>query len=43
VGVAQRLARHKTADTTLRVYNKGISEKGFSEGMAVVSKALISK
>ena len=40
VAVAQRLARHKTADTTLRVYNKGISEKGFSDGMKFVSKSL---
>jgi integrase len=40
VGVAQRLARHKTADTTLRVYNKGISEKGFQGGMQVFSKSL---
>jgi integrase len=40
IGLAQRLLRHKTADTTLRVYNKGISDKGFSEGMAAVSKLL---
>jgi integrase len=40
VGVAQRLLRHKTADTTQRVYNKGISDKGFSEGMMGVSKSL---
>ena len=40
VGVAQRLARHKTADTTLRVYNKGISEKGFQGGMQLFQKSL---
>jgi integrase len=40
VGVAQRLARHKTADTTLRVYNKGISEKGFQGGMELFQKSL---
>jgi integrase len=40
VGVAQRLARHKTADTTLRVYNKGISDKGFQCGMQIFSKSL---
>ncbi|HUD67647.1 MAG TPA: hypothetical protein VMQ17_23900 [Candidatus Sulfotelmatobacter sp.] len=43
VGVAQRLARHKTADTTLRVYNKGISEKGFQGGMQEFSKSLNGK
>ena len=40
VAVAQRLARHKTADTTLRVYNKGISDKGFEGGMQAFSKSL---
>jgi integrase len=40
VAVAQRLARHKTADTTLRVYNKGISEKGFLTGMQTFQKSL---
>jgi integrase len=40
IGLAQRLLRHKTADTTLKVYNKGISDKGFSEGMTAVSKLL---
>jgi integrase len=40
VGVAQRLARHKTADTTLRVYNKGISEKDFEAGMRAFQKTL---
>jgi integrase len=40
VAVAQRLARHKTADTTLRVYNKGISEKGFLGGMKQLQKSL---
>jgi integrase len=39
-GVAQRLLRHKTQDTTLRVYNKGISEKGFKAGMEVFQKSL---
>jgi integrase len=41
-GVAQRLLRHKTMDTTLRVYNKGISDKGFEGGMRVFSKSLKS-
>ena len=40
VAVAQRLLRHKTADTTLKVYNKGISEKGFQGGMQAFSKSL---
>jgi integrase len=40
VGVAQRMARHKTADTTLRVYNKGISDKGFQAGMDLFQKSL---
>jgi integrase len=40
VAVAQRLVRHKTADTTLRVYNKGISEKGFEAGMQAFQKSL---
>lgn len=40
VAVAQRLLRHKTADTTLKVYNKGISDKGFEGGMQVFSKSL---
>jgi hypothetical protein len=40
IGLGQRLLRHKTADTTLKVYNKGISDKGFSEGMTAVSKLL---
>ncbi len=40
IGLAQRLLRHKTADTTLKVYNKGISDKGFSDGMTAVSKLL---
>jgi integrase len=41
VAVAQRLARHKTADTTLRVYNKGISERGFLEGMQQLQRSLV--
>jgi integrase len=36
-GVAQRLLRHKTMDTTLRVYNKGITPQGFEDGMATFS------
>jgi hypothetical protein len=36
----KELARHKTADTTLRVYNKGISEKGFEAGMRAFQKTL---
>ena len=40
VAVAQRLLRHKTADTTLKVYNKGISDKGFEGGMQAFSKSL---
>lgn len=40
VAVAQRIARHKTADTTLRVYNKGISERGLLAGMETYQKAL---
>jgi integrase len=43
IGLAQRLLRHKTADTTLKVYNKGISDKGFSEGMTAVSSKLLTK
>jgi integrase len=39
-GIAQRMARHKTLDTTLRVYNKGISEKGFTTGMELFQKSL---
>ena len=39
-GVAQRLLRHKTMDTTLRVYNKGISPQGFGDGMKQFQKSL---
>lgn len=42
-GVAQRLLRHKTLDTTLRVYNKGISPQGFTDGMNLFAKKLAGK
>jgi len=41
-GVAQRLLRHKTMDTTLRVYNKGISPQGFSDGMKLFERKVKS-
>jgi hypothetical protein len=37
------LLRRKTADTTLKAYNKGISVEGFTEGMADPSRLLVGK
>jgi len=38
--VAQALARHKTMDTTLRVYKKQITPQGFVAGMKTFQKSL---
>jgi integrase len=38
--VAQALARHKTMDTTLRVYKKQITPQGFVAGMQTFQKSL---
>jgi integrase len=38
--VAQALARHKTMDTTLRVYKKQITPQGFVTGMQTFQKSL---
>jgi integrase len=35
--VAQALLRHKTMDTTLRVYKKQITPQGFKDGMELFS------
>jgi hypothetical protein len=38
--VAQAIARHKTMDTTLRVYKKQITTQGLLAGMQVFQKSL---
>jgi integrase len=41
--VAQRIARHKTMDTTLRVYKKQITDQGLLAGMEQFQKSLNGK